>query len=71
LTLMTMLRINNHLRSIHNGDWARTFGAPLYGFNGKMISGKTVGIFGFGRIGRAVGRRLAAFELAELLYTSR
>jgi glyoxylate/hydroxypyruvate reductase len=71
LTLMHMLKMNTHVRSIRNGDWARTFGAPLYGYNGSMLAGKTVGIFGLGRIGRAVAERLASFDLAELLYTSR
>lgn len=45
------------------------FWAPFH-FLGSEISGKTIGIVGMGRIGQAVARRAAGFDM-EILYTSR
>ncbi|MCP3951702.1 MAG: D-glycerate dehydrogenase [Desulfobacterales bacterium] len=45
------------------------FWAPFH-FLGAEISGKTLGIIGMGRIGKAVARRAAGFEM-EILYTGR
>lgn len=43
--------------------------APLF-FLGDEIKGKTLGIIGFGNIGRAVAKRAAGFEM-NILYTQR
>lgn len=45
------------LRAVRNGTWATRGGPPL----GRRMSGRTVGILGMGRIGRATADRLAAF----------
>jgi glyoxylate reductase len=45
------------------------FWAPLH-FLGTEVSGKTLGIVGFGRIGRAVARRARGFDM-QVLYTAR
>jgi len=45
------------------------FWAPFH-FLGSEISGKTLGIIGMGRIGQAVARRAAGFNM-QLLYTGR
>ena len=45
------------------------FWAPLH-FLGSEISGKTLGIIGMGRIGKAVARRAAGFDM-EIIYTGR
>ena len=47
------------------GSWA-----PLY-MAGKGLHGSTVGIYGMGRIGRAVLRRLAGFGVEQFLYSGR
>jgi glyoxylate reductase len=52
---------------VRRGDW-RTWDPRL--LLGRDLHGTTVGIVGFGRIGRAVARRLEGFE-CELLHTSR
>lgn len=52
-------------RFIRHGDWL-TGGFPL----ATKVSGKRVGILGLGRIGRAIARRLAGFEV-ELSYHAR
>lgn len=41
-----------------------------FGFLGRMISGKTIGIVGLGRIGQAVARRAAGFDM-RVLYHNR
>ena len=43
--------------------------APFY-FLGQDISGKTLGIIGMGRIGQAVAKRAAGFDMS-IIYTSR
>jgi len=45
------------------------FWAPLH-FLGQDVSGKTLGIIGLGRIGRAVARRAAAFDM-QVIYCGR
>jgi glyoxylate reductase len=45
------------------------FWAPLH-FLGSEINGKTLGIIGMGRIGKAVAKRAAGFDM-DILYTGR
>lgn len=45
-----------------NGNWNRTR------FVGTELSGKTLGLVGFGRIGRIVARRAAAFDMEVVAY---
>lgn len=59
-------------RRVAEGDGVcRTVGfngwAPLY-FRGREVTGKTIGIVGFGQIGQAVAKRAAAFDM-NVLYT--
>ena len=59
-------------RRIVEGDkLSRTQGfdgwAPLF-FRGREMSGKTIGIIGFGEIGSAVAKRAKAFDM-DILYT--
>jgi D-3-phosphoglycerate dehydrogenase len=54
-------RLRESQRNMGAGDWSILTGTDLYR--------KTVGIVGFGRIGKAVARRLAGFE-AEVLVVS-
>jgi len=44
------------------------FWAPFH-FLGCEVTGKTLGIIGFGRIGRAVAKRAAGFNMKTLYYT--
>jgi glyoxylate reductase len=44
------------------------FWAPFY-FLGQDVSGKTLGIVGFGRIGRAVAKRAGGFDMKVLYYS--
>jgi len=67
LLLATTRRIPALDRYVRNGDWARK--APLA--PARSLRGKTAGIYGYGRIGRAVAQRLAAFGVASRYYQPR
>ncbi len=62
-------RIYEHNESIKRGDWIRSDSfsyhiAPLY-----EISGKTLGVVGFGAIGKAVCKIAKAFNMNVLVYS--
>ena len=61
-------RIGLHNHSVHQGDWAKaeTF---CYWLTPQMeLAGKTLGLVGFGRIGREVGRLAKAFGMKVIAY---
>ena len=53
---------------MRRGDW---YGFALTDYFGSRVSGKTLGIVGLGRIGRAVARRAAGFDMQVLYQTPR
>ncbi|MEU9075425.1 hydroxyacid dehydrogenase [Kitasatospora sp. NPDC004745] len=57
LIIASLRRIPAATASVRAGEWQRA------AFGGTELAGKTVGILGFGRIGRLVARRLAAFDM--------
>ena len=62
LMLALVRRICEHDADIRNGGWNRTgVHAPW------TLSGRTVGIVGFGRIGKLVARRLSGFDVEVLV----
>lgn len=61
LILAVLRRLRESTAAISAGSWKVLSGADL--------TGKTVGLVGFGRIGRAVARRLAGFEGRVLVAT--
>ena len=62
-------RIGEHNLSVHNGDWCRSTDFCYWNTPQMELAGKTMGIIGFGRIGRAVGRLAAAFGMNVLAYS--
>ncbi len=72
LTMALMLdlfrRINEGDRFIRKGKWKTILGP--YEFLGSDLHGKTLGIFGMGRIGMAVAKRALGFEM-KILYHNR
>jgi len=54
-------------RAVRSGKWKRW---RMMEFLGQDVHGKTIGICGFGRIGRRVARRAMAFDM-KVLYASR
>jgi len=67
LILATARRVVEGDRRTRAGEFR--FWAPLH-FLGREVSGKTLGIIGLGRIGRAVARRAKGFDM-QILYHSR
>ncbi|SOC42523.1 2-hydroxyacid dehydrogenase family protein [Ureibacillus acetophenoni] len=59
-------------RIVEGDEVCRTVGfngwAPLF-FRGREVTGKTIGIVGFGQIGQAVAKRAAAFDMNILYYS--
>ncbi len=72
LTMALMLalfrRIPEGIVLIRNGKWGTIFGP--YEFLGTDLYQKTLGIFGMGRIGKAVAKRAAGFEM-KIIYHNR
>ncbi|MEA2333334.1 MAG: hypothetical protein QOH58_3472 [Thermoleophilaceae bacterium] len=62
LILATIRRVVEHDASVRRGEWNRA--GPLTPWH---LHGKTVGIVGYGTIGRAVGRRLRGFGVEVLV----
>lgn len=61
-------QIGLHDTSVHRGDWIKS-ASFCYWLTPQMeLAGKTIGIVGFGRIGRAVGRLAKAFGMRVLAY---
>jgi glyoxylate reductase len=67
LILATARRLTEADRLVRSGKWTRW---RFMEFLGHDIHGKTIGICGFGRIGRGVARRAMGFGM-KVLYTSR
>jgi len=65
-TWAVMLALHRRVADAHahvkSGEWNR--GA----FKGDQLAGKTLGVVGYGRIGRAVVRRALAFEMEVVVY---
>lgn len=68
LLLDSMRRITEGDRAIRGGKWQVIFGP--YDYVGSDLEGKTVGIFGMGRIGQAVAKRVSPFGM-KITYHSR
>jgi D-3-phosphoglycerate dehydrogenase len=62
MLLALIRRVIEHDASVRNGEWSR--GGDL---TPDELFGKTVGIVGYGRIGRAVAQRLQAFDCHLLI----
>ncbi len=64
LMLATLRRIPLADRALREGRWISGEIRPV----GQRLNGKTVGIIGFGNIGRAVARQLRGFDGTVLYY---
>lgn len=60
LALMNKLRIAH--RSIVDGNWLREF------HRGEELEGKTVGIIGYGNMGKSFAKKLKGFDVEEVIY---
>ena len=65
------MNVGLHSQSVKSGDWAKNADFCYWKTPLSELSGKTMGIFGFGRIGRAVAERAKAFGMNVIAYTPR
>ena len=63
LLLAAARRLPEAIASVHAGDWLTW---EPSGFLGYDVHGATLGVIGFGRIGRAVARRAEGFDMTVL-----
>ena len=69
LLLEACSQVGHHDRSVHAGEWTRSIDFCYWQKPLIEVSGKTAGIIGFGRIGQAVARILAAMNVRVLAYS--
>lgn len=62
-------QIGLHNQSVHRGDWVKSSTFCYWLTPQTELTGKTIGIVGFGRIGRAVGQLAKAFGMQVLAYS--
>ena len=68
LILDVLRRVSEGDRIIRNGKWRQIYGA--YDYVGIDLQGKTLGIFGLGRIGSTLARRAKSFDM-KIIYHNR
>lgn len=68
LLLEICCRVGLHNDSVHKGDWCRNPDFCYWLTPQTELAGKTIGIIGFGKIGRAVGKIAKAFGMRVLAY---
>ena len=61
-------RVGLHDRDVHSGGWAKADCFTYWRTPQTELAGKTMGIIGFGAIGKAVGRLARAFGMHVLAY---
>ncbi|RUS71081.1 hypothetical protein EGW08_021159 [Elysia chlorotica] len=70
LVMATARRMGECISSVKEGVWGTTWDNAMW-LAGAEISGSVIGMVGLGRIGLAIAKRLAAFEVSKILYTGR
>jgi len=68
LMIDIMRRVSEGDRIIREGSWKEIYGA--YDYTGTDLQGKTLGIFGLGRIGSTLARRARSFDM-NIIYHNR
>ncbi|XP_052864844.1 glyoxylate reductase/hydroxypyruvate reductase [Anopheles cruzii] len=68
LLLATARRMFEANKQVHTGGWKSW--SPMW-MCGRSVKNSVVGIFGFGRIGQEVAKRLAPFKPSTIQFTSR
>lgn len=63
-------RVGHHSQQVHQGRWAKGPDWCFQDYPMVELAGKTLGIIGYGNIGRDVARKARAFDM-EILATSR
>ncbi|MCL2105509.1 MAG: D-2-hydroxyacid dehydrogenase [Oscillospiraceae bacterium] len=66
LLLELCLHVTDHSRAVRGGDWARSRDFCFWSYPLTELAGKTMGIVGYGRIGREVAKIARAFGMKIL-----
>lgn len=61
-------RVGHHSNAVHEGKWCRNRDFCFWDYPQMELAGKTMGIIGFGQIGRAVGMIAQAMGMRVLAY---
>lgn len=69
LLLQLCHRIGEHSLAVHSGAWVRSPDFSFWNFPLLELTGKTMGIVGYGKIGRKMAQIAKAFGLNVLIYT--
>ncbi|MCR5148031.1 MAG: D-2-hydroxyacid dehydrogenase [Eubacterium sp.] len=62
--------ISSHNESVHNGDWIKSETFCYWLTPAMELAGKTLGIVGYGNIGRRMAEIAAAFKMNVKIYTA-
>ena len=62
-------QIANYHFAVKNGAWEKSELTTLYDFPTDELFGKTIGIVGYGHIGKRVAKLASAFDMNVLVYT--
>jgi glycerate dehydrogenase len=60
-------RLREYDRALKAGDWERADGLPVPAFPIRELAGRTLGIVGYGTLGRGVARVASAFGMSVLV----
>ncbi|GAB1857668.1 D-2-hydroxyacid dehydrogenase [Flavobacteriaceae bacterium MHTCC 0001] len=60
--------VGEHNTSVHNGDWVKSKDFSYWNFPLIELSGKTLGLIGFGKIGKATAKLAEAFGMRILVH---
>lgn len=63
---LNIVKYNDHVK---NGGWSYAPGANCFPFKTEELEGKTLGIFGFGNIGKRVAQIAKAFNMNVVFYS--
>lgn len=69
LLLEMCLQIGSHDRTVKNGDWVNAIDFCYWNSPMIELEGKTIGLIGFGKIGKATAKLAAAFGMQVLVYS--
>lgn len=65
------MNVGLHSSAVKSGEWTKSVDFCFWKTPLCELAGKTLGIFGFGRIGKAVAERAKAFGMNVIAYTPR
>ncbi len=69
LLLEHMSHVGNYNKMVQDGGWCKSEVFSPFVFPSEELSGKTIGIIGFGNIAKAVAKIAIAFNMKVLVYT--